>query len=116
MFDGQRTSETVRSNAEGQARAINWTANNQTGAFQVRVTASLGNEFGQTIVTMSNVSHVTAETGRTHHRFWNKKVAIVVAVVAAGAVTGILLSRNSGSSGPTQVTISAGTPTLGGAH
>ncbi|HXP87625.1 MAG TPA: hypothetical protein VN841_23030 [Bryobacteraceae bacterium] len=115
-FDGLKASQTFRTNAEGQARATNWTANNQVGSFQVRVTASLGNQFGQAIVSMSNVTRVTSDTGRAHRRWMSKKVVIIVAVVAAGAVAGILISRNGGSSGPTTVTISPGTPTLGGAH
>jgi hypothetical protein len=114
-FDGLKSSQTFRTNAEGQARATNWMANNQYGSFQVRVTASIGNQFGQAIVSMSNVMRVTSDTGRAHRRWMSKRVVIVIAAVAAGTVAGILIARNSGG-GPTTVTISPGTPTLGGAH
>jgi hypothetical protein len=115
-FDGLKAAQTFRTNAEGQARATNWTANNQVGSFQVRVTASLGNQFGQAIVSMSNVTRVTSDTGKKPRHWMSKKVAIIVIAVAAGTVTGILVSRNSGGGGPAIVTISPGTPTLGGAH
>jgi hypothetical protein len=117
FFGGQKTTQTFRTNADGQVRATNWTANNQVGTFQVRVTASQGNQIGQTIVSMSNVTHVTADTGKEHHFWTTKKILIIAGVAAAGVVTGVLLSRDSGGGGGTStVTISPGSPTLGGAR
>src|SRR5437016_9961946 len=51
-FSDNTTSQTVRSNADGQATAVGWTANSQMGTFRVQVTASQGNEIGSTVITM----------------------------------------------------------------
>jgi hypothetical protein len=112
LFDDQKSTQTVRTDSGGQARAINWTANTRTGKFEVHVTAILGNQTGQTDVSMYNVNRISE---KKPHGWWTKKKVIVVVLVAAAATaTGILLSRETGGSGTTRVTISMGTPTLGG--
>jgi hypothetical protein len=114
-FEGQKTAQSFRSDAQGQARATNWTANYQTGNFKVSVTATLGNQMGQTTVSMSNAIRVSDQRRRGHGWWTPTKVAILVIAGAAGVAAGILLTRNS-TSGPTTVTISTGAPTLGGPH
>src|SRR5579863_1661380 len=46
-FRNQQTSKTVRTDGTGQASATGWMANDEVGTFQVRVTASYGNETGE---------------------------------------------------------------------
>src|SRR6202048_1195845 len=55
-FRGGNSSQTVRTNGQGQAAAQNWMANNQVGTFEVHVTASYGNQLGETTVSMTNAT------------------------------------------------------------
>src|ERR1700679_1123090 len=47
-FAGGKSSITVRTNSTGQAAAVNWMANGQVGTFEVHVSASYGNQVGET--------------------------------------------------------------------
>src|ERR1700733_1789575 len=67
-FRGGNTSQTVRTNGQGQAAAVNWTANNQVGTFDIHVTAAYGNQLGETTVSMTNVTRIVeAEKGGQKH-------------------------------------------------
>src|SRR5258708_22622113 len=46
-FADQKTSQTMRTNSQGQAAATGWTANNAVGPFQVHATATYGNKWGR---------------------------------------------------------------------
>lgn len=112
-FDNQLSARTVRTDSSGQARATNWSANNQLGSFQVQVTATYRNQLGQATVHMSNVSRII-EGKSKGHRWWSSKTAkILIVAGVAGAITGIVLAVRGGN-GPATVTISPGAPTLGG--
>jgi hypothetical protein len=122
-FPNGRPSQTVRSNPQGQAAAINWTANSQVGTFQVHVTASYGNQIGETTLSMTNVTTITAQMKKNqekHKRFWSSKwFKIGVAVAAAAVVVGVVLATRGGSSTTTTstqptVTVTVGPPVLGG--
>ncbi len=119
-FRAGNTSQTVRTNGQGQAAALNWTANKQVGTFPVRVTASYGNQLGETTVSMTNVTRIVEEGKKAKKQGgllaskWMK-----VALIAGGAATvaGIVLAtRGGGSSAPTTVTITPGSPSVGGPH
>ncbi|HLG99541.1 MAG TPA: hypothetical protein VKX49_24755 [Bryobacteraceae bacterium] len=124
-FPGGRTSQTVRSNGQGEAAATGWMANSQEGRFDVHVSASYGNQIGQTTVSMVNATKVARTTstvlgpGSEKHGNWLSPTWVKVAVAAGGAalVVGILLATRGGSksSQPT-ITISPGTPSVGGPH
>jgi len=127
-FRGGNTSQTVRTNGQGQAAAQNWMANNQVGTFEVRVTASYGNQLGDSTVSMTNATRV-ADDGKKGNRgsrgqkqaSWYSSKWVKIALVAgvAAAVTGIVLATTGGgsSSSPTStVTITPGSPTVGGPH
>jgi len=124
-FRGGNTSQTVHTNGQGQAAATNWIANNQVGAFEVHVTASYGNQLGETTVSMTNATHVVAEDqkgsrGQKQARWYSSKwVKIALIAGVAGAVTGIVLATTGGGGGSTPtstVTITPGSPTVGGPH
>ena len=120
-FRNQQTSKTVRSDGRGQAAATGWLANGQVGAFEVRVTASYGNETGETTVTMSNVPRVSAEDKKKKSsRSWWSSPLVKVAVIggAAAAVAGIVLATTGGSSHSSSrtVTITPGPPVVGAPH
>jgi len=111
-FPGQKTSQTFRTNADGQASAIGWMANSQVGTFKVQVTAARGNEFGFAMVTLTNVTKITGSTRVESKKWWSKKWVIIgIAAVAAGVVTGVVLATRGGSG--KVVVATPGSPTLG---
>lgn len=122
-FPGGRTSQTTRTNGQGQAAAMNWVANNQVGAFDVHVTATYGNQLGETTVSMSNVNKIVEEGKKAQKNggWWSPrwvKLAIVGGTVALAA--GVVLATRGGGSTPTTahppITITPGPPTVGGPH
>jgi hypothetical protein len=113
VFENQQNARTVRADSNGEARATNWFANNQVGNFQVHVTATYRNQMGQATILMSNVTKVIEGKNKGRHWWSSKTAKILIVAVAAGAVTGIVLATRGGNS-PTTVTISPGSPTLGG--
>lgn len=125
-FAGGRTSQTVRANGQGEAAATNWMANSQTGRFQVHVNASYGNQVGQVTFSMENATKVNRPSasvlgpGGEKHGSWFSPTWVKVAVIGGGAalVAGIILATRGGSSkssGAT-ITISPGSPSIGGPH
>jgi hypothetical protein len=117
-FAGGKTSQTVRTNSEGQAAALNWMANGQTGKFQVHVTATYGNQVGETTLTMINVTRVVGEKPKsTVTGYWSRrwvKIAVIGGAAAAIGIGVFLATRggSKGSGGPT-ITVSPGSPTVG---
>lgn len=120
-FRGGNTSQTVHTNGQGQAAAMNWTANGQVGTFDVHVTAAYGNQLGETTISMSNVTRIVDEgKGAKKQGKWYSSKWVKIALIAGGAATvaGIVLATRGGSSttaAPT-ITITPGSPTVGGPH
>lgn len=120
VFADQKTAKTVRTNAQGEAAAVGWTANNEVGSFQVHVTASFGNQIGETTITMFNATRVRdTELNRTAARKsrWSSKwVRIGLVAGAAGLAAGIVLATRGGSSAAktSTITVNAGSPSVGG--
>ena len=73
VFPNQQTSQTARTNADGQAAAVGWVANNQAGSFQVQVSASRGNELGSATISMTNATRVVPEDQTKHKSKWSSK-------------------------------------------
>jgi hypothetical protein len=114
-FPGQKSSQTFRTNADGQAAATGWTSNGKVGTFQVQVTASRGNELGSATISMTNVTRIIG-TARTKERHWwsSKWAKIGIAAGAAGIIVAVILvTRGSGSTSPTVITATPGSPTIG---
>lgn len=114
-FSNGEKARTVRTNADGQAAAVDWIANGEVGKFQIRVNASRGNELGEVVISMSNVNRITEDkkSKGKHKSAWSSRwVKIGIAAGAAGAVAGIVLATRGGST-PT-VSASPGIPTIGG--
>ena len=119
-FRNQQTSKTVRTDGKGQASATGWMANNELGTYQVRVTASYGNEVGETTITMTNAARVTDEDkkAKSSRSWWSSpwaKAAVIggAAAVVAGVVLG---TRGGGGSSSHTVTITPGPPVVGAPH
>ena len=118
-FPGGKPAQSSRTNAQGQAAAMNWTANNQVGAFDVHVTATYGNQIGETTFSMSNVTRVVEEPKKSSKRGWLSQKWVKVALIggAAGVAAGIALAlRGGGSSSGNTIIISPGSPGIGGPH
>jgi hypothetical protein len=120
VFSDGKTSKTGRTNGQGQAAAMNWTANNQVGQFDVHVTASYGNQTGEITVPMSNVNRIVEEAKKAEKNggWWSPrwvKLAIIGGTVALAA--GVVLATRGGGSSSTSstptITITAGAPTVG---
>jgi hypothetical protein len=118
-FPNLQTSQTARTNADGQAAAVGWVANKEAGSFQVQVSASRGNELGSATITMTNASRIVSQDQVKHKSKSSKWVKIgIIAAVAAGVTVGVVLGTRGGGGGPntTTVTASPGSPTIGGPH
>jgi len=115
-FTGGKTAQTVRTNTDGQAAALNWMANGQVGKFQVHVNASYGNQVGEATFSMTNVTRVVAEAPKSKPASWwsHRWVKIAVIGVVAVVVVGVVLATRGGSkSSGSTVTIIPGSPGVG---
>ena len=125
-FAGGRTSQTVRTNGQGEAAATNWLANSQTGRFEVHVNASYGNQIGEATLSMSNgtrparANATVLGPGTEKRGGWFSPTWVKIAVIGGGAalVAGIILATRGGSKSSSSgtVTISPGVPSVGGPH
>jgi hypothetical protein len=120
-FPNQQTSQTARTNADGQAAAVGWVANKEAGPFQVQVSVSRGNELGSATVSMTNTSRVVSQSQVKPKKKTSKWVKIgIIAAIAAGVTVGVVLGTQGGGGGggsnTTTVTASPGSPTIGGPH
>ncbi|HKV41531.1 MAG TPA: hypothetical protein VJX67_20165 [Blastocatellia bacterium] len=113
-FPDQKTAETFRTNADGQASAVGWMANGKVGTFRVQVTASRGAEQGSTVVSMTNVTRIAEAQKKVGQKHWWSttwgKVAIGAGVAAVVAVS-VLATRGSS---PRVITVNPGSPSIGG--
>ena len=124
-FPGGKTSSTVRTNGTGEAAALNWIANGQAGSFEVHVSVIYGNESGEATVKMNNVTHLAAgpslgtvqTTNAKASSHWYSPTWVKIALIAgvAGIGAGVALGLRGGHSGSgSTISISPGTPTVGG--
>jgi len=108
FFANRQLSYTTKTNFQGQAVA-NYLPNMQTGRFNVRVTATIGNRTGQAVIRQSNARRSgVAEPKHGILKFAWWKVAVLA---GAGAGIGILVARRGGSG--SSVTLIPGSPTFG---
>jgi len=111
-FPNKQPAQTARTNADGQASAVGWMAR-ELGTFQVHVTVSRGNELGETIISMTNVTRVVEGVKEKHKTWWSHKWAKVAVIAgAAGVVVAVVLLTRGSSA--TKVTATPGSPTIGG--
>lgn len=114
-FPDQKSAATFRTNADGQAAAIGWTANSQLGRFKIQVTASRGSEQGSAVVTMTNVTRITESERTRSKRWWSTKWGKIAIVAAAAGIAAavILATHGGGGSGGKVITGAPGSPTIG---
>src|ERR1035437_3665684 len=107
---------TVTTDSLGRAAATGIRPNHQTGQMQIRVSASHNGLTASAIITQMNVVGANVGGGLST----TAKVLIVVAV-AAGAAAGVIVATHGGGSSSTasitnSITITPGTPSVGGPH
>jgi hypothetical protein len=112
-FAGNKAAATVRTNSGGQAAATNWMANGQVGTFDVHVTASYGNQIGETTLKMSNVTRIEEvkkpSKGKSlWSHTWFKVAVIGGAALAVGL--GVYFGTRGGGKSGTTVGVSPGGP------
>lgn len=124
FFADHTTSRKFRTNFQGQAAATGWQANNEVGSFDIHVTATYGNQVGETTITMSNAARVVDDVQKKKEKsgFWSSRWSkIAIAGAAAGIAVGVILAtRGGGKSSATTtnppITITPGAPSVGGPH
>ena len=126
-FPGGKTSLTARTNGQGQVAAMNWMANNETGKFDVHINATYGNQVGSVTFSMINANNVpqrnlgTGINGTSEKRGgWFSPTWVKIAVIggAAAVAAGVFLATRGGSKAASSstVTITPGSPSVGGPH
>lgn len=120
-FPGSGRSKTVKTGIGGQAAAP-FTVNNEAGAFQIKVTAKIGDKIGRAVIGQVNsttpaVMMPQKKTGW----FTTRKMLIISSAAAAGVIAGVMASNGGGSSAtptappaPPTIIITPGSPTFGG--
>jgi hypothetical protein len=115
IFPDGKFTRKARSNGQGQAAAVGWTANNEVGEFKVYITATYGNQLGEAAISMSNVSHTNEvdRRNKAEKKWWSSRwVKIGLLAGGAGVAAAIVLATRGGS--PPTITIRGGSPTIGG--
>jgi hypothetical protein len=120
-FANQQPNATFRTDADGQAAATGWMANNQVGSFRVQILATRGTETGETSIIMSNVARAEDIAVKPQQHWWSKKwvkVAIIAGAAAAAGGTIWAMQSGNGSGGgngsPSVIVGVPGSPTIGG--
>ena len=113
-FAGGGTLFRTRSNLQGQARAV-FTPNAGVGRFQIRVTATIGTNFGSTTINqMNSTASPSSPKQRVSRGVGGMKFWIIVGTAVAGGTAAVLATRNGTSSASTTILISPGVPVFGG--
>lgn len=113
-FANGTDSLTTATNTQGQAVARGIRFNNQAGAMQIRVAASLAGQTASAIITQTNVLGSATSAGSASGMSRTTKLLIVVAI-AGGVAAGVIAATHRGGSTtatPT-TTITPGTVTVG---
>ncbi len=121
-FAGGGRSKSVKTGIGGQAAAP-FTVNNQAGAFQIKVTAKIGDKIGRAVIGQVNSATPAVMTPQKKSGwFTTRKMLIISSVAAAGVIAGVLATNGGSSSGstptappaPPTIIITPGSPTFGG--
>jgi hypothetical protein len=114
IFSNSSTTLTATTDSQGRAAARAIRFNDQTGSFDIRVTASYHGETATTTITETNVSGSSSANNGGGLGF-GTKAWIILAICGGAVAAGVLLATRGGSSkaGPPPIVITPGTPTVG---
>jgi len=125
-FANGMNSLTTTTNAQGRATARGIQFNGQAGAMQIRVSASYAGRTASIVVNQNNVLSGASTAGSGigggagGGMSLSTKLLIIGAIVGAGVAAGVVIGSRGGSSSTTPtptvpaITITPGTPTVGG--
>jgi hypothetical protein len=110
----------TKTNSQGQAAATGLLPNDETGRFNIKVTATSNGRITSAIIAQSNSRDLVASE-RSAKRSKSRKWKVLVLVGGAAATGGIILATRGGDSAkpipiPNSLTVSPGTITIGGPH
>jgi hypothetical protein len=101
---------TVTTDATGRASATGIHPNHTLGKMQIRVTASANGLSASAMITQTNITGANVGRGLS-----TTAKILIIAGVAAGVGVGVYFGVKGGGTGPTTgITITPGTPTVGG--
>jgi len=110
IFHGWMRTQTVRTNAQGQAGVSGYVPNDQEGRFNIKVTATKGSKSDSVVIAQINTR--TTEAAKSRKGLW----WTLAGVAGAGAAIGIVAATRDGGStatgGSTPVTITPGGVTV----
>jgi hypothetical protein len=117
FVNGARTL-TLTTDAQGRATAVGIRPNNQTGTMQIRVTASFQGQTASAVINQTNAVGAATGGGAAGGGMSATMKAVLIMAIAGGAAAGVAVAttRNGGGAGasvPT-ITLTPGTPTVGG--
>ena len=115
--DGSHMLMTVTDN-QGRAVARGIRPNNQSGPMQIRVTASLQGLTASAVITQTNLAGAAAASGFAGLST-AAKLAIILGIAGGAAAAGVIVATHGsggggGSSSPSTITLTPGTPSVGG--
>lgn len=116
-FNGWLKNQTVRTDDQGKATVTGYAPNPEPGRFNIKVTATSGNQTGSAVIAQINVESSGGSAASARKNNWWKWAVGVGAVAAIGG--GVAAARG-GSNGatttatPIPVSIAVGAVTVGG--
>lgn len=118
VFHGWMRTQTVKTNAQGQAAATGFTTNDEEGRFNIRVTATHANKSGSAVISQANVRGSgpgsSARAGSSSGK-WKLWAILGAAAITGGAIAATRGDDNKTSATPTNpVIISPGAISVGG--
>jgi hypothetical protein len=116
VFSNSSTTLTATTDNHGRAAASGIRFNNQTGSFDIRVTANYQGETATTTITQTDVTGTSSSGsgggggGGLGTRAW-----VILGICGAAVAAGVLLATRGSSTkaGPPPIVITPGTPTVG---
>jgi hypothetical protein len=111
--DGSHMLMAVTDN-QGRAAARGIRPNNQSGPLQIRVTASFQGLTATSVITQTNLAGAASASGFAGLSTAAKLVIILGIAGGAAAAGAIVATHTGGSSSSSTVSLSPGTPTVGG--
>jgi len=112
---------TTHTNGQGQAAASGLLPNNETGRFNIKVTAGSSGRTASAIIAQSNTRDLGASV-RSASRSKSRKWKILAVVGGAAVAGGVYAATRGGSSAPTPppvvpvISVTTGPVTVGGPH
>ena len=114
--DGSHMLMTVTDN-QGRATARGIRPNNQSGPMQIRVTASFQGLTASSVITQTNLAGAATVSGFAGLST-AAKLVIILGIAGGAAAAGAIVATHTGGSSssapPSTVTLSPGTPSVGG--